>query len=98
MRSRSGRTSIPAVPLVLLLGGAAGVGYTIDSLSIESLSANVPRSQCDIKGNLSTTGERIYHMPGQRYYDATRISPSRGERWFCSEADARRAGWRRSLV
>jgi hypothetical protein len=41
-------------------------------------------------------GERIYHVPGQRYYDATRISPLHGERWFCSEVEARNAGWRRA--
>jgi len=53
--------------------------------------------QCRIKGNISSrTGERIYHMPGGRYYDATRIAPGRGERWFCSEREARQAGWRRS--
>jgi endonuclease YncB( thermonuclease family) len=55
------------------------------------------RSDCAIKGNISyKTGERIYHMPGDRYYDATRIDASRGERWFCSEADAQAAGWRHS--
>ncbi len=53
---------------------------------------------CNIKGNVSTQGERIYHVPGQRYYDDTRISASHGERWFCSEAEARAAGWRRSKV
>jgi hypothetical protein len=54
---------------------------------------------CGIKGNISTrTGERIYHMPGQKYYFLTRINWSRGERWFCSEADARAAGWRKSRV
>jgi hypothetical protein len=54
-------------------------------------------STCDIKGNISIrTGERIYHIPGQEYYSATRISASKGERWFCSEAEARSAGWRRS--
>jgi hypothetical protein len=55
---------------------------------------------CGIKGNISaSTGERIYHMPGQRYYFATQINWwSRGERWFCSEADARAAGWRKARV
>ena len=52
----------------------------------------------NIKGNVSTRGERIYHMPGQRYYDETRISASHGERWFCSEDEARAADWRRSRV
>lgn len=54
--------------------------------------------ECVIKGNVSTQGERIYHVPGQKYYDDTRISRSHGERWFCSEEEARAAGWRRSRV
>ena len=53
---------------------------------------------CNIKGNVSTQGERIYHVPGDRYYDDTRISKSHGERWFCTEQEARAAGWRRSKV
>jgi hypothetical protein len=52
--------------------------------------------QCDIKGNISSKGERIYHVPGGRYYDATWINPLLGERWLCSEAEAWSAGWRRS--
>jgi len=52
---------------------------------------------CSIKGNISkNTGERIYHTPGQEYYSQTRIDLNSGERWFCSEADARAAGWRKS--
>ena len=53
---------------------------------------------CNIKGNVSTQGERIYHAPGDKYYDETRISASHGERWFCSEVEARAAGWRRARV
>jgi endonuclease YncB( thermonuclease family) len=57
----------------------------------------VSTGKCSIKGNISfTTGERIYHVPGQIYYSVTRINTSKGERWFCSEAEARAAGWRRS--
>ena len=51
---------------------------------------------CRIKGNVSKDGTRIYHVPGGGYYDRTRIDASRGERWFCSEREARHAGWRRS--
>ncbi|KAB2541950.1 nuclease [Salipiger aestuarii] len=50
---------------------------------------------CPIKGNISKHGH-IYHMPGQGWYDATRISPDKGEGWFCSEDEARGAGWRRA--
>ncbi|SMX43694.1 thermonuclease family protein [Maliponia aquimaris] len=50
---------------------------------------------CVIKGNVSSSsGARIYHMPGQTWYAGTKISEARGERWFCSEAEARAAGWR----
>lgn len=48
---------------------------------------------CAIKGNISEAGQ-IYHRPGDPSYDDTRISPDRGERWFCTEAEARAAGWR----
>ena len=55
------------------------------------------RSACDIKGNIShNSGKRIYHVPGDRDYERTRISLSRGERFFCTEAAARAAGWRRA--
>ena len=50
---------------------------------------------CVIKGNISKSG-RIYHMPGQNDYAATRINEAKGERWFCSEAEAREAGWRKA--
>ena len=55
------------------------------------------RSGCDIKGNINSKGERIYHMPGGRSYASTVIDPTRGERWFCSEAEAQAAGWRRAM-
>lgn len=52
---------------------------------------------CSIKGNISiNTGERIYHVLGQEHYSETKISPQYGERWFCSEAEAQAAGWRKA--
>lgn len=52
-------------------------------------------TDCRIKGNISQSG-RIYHLPGQEHYDRTVISPGKGEAWFCSEAEARAAGFRRA--
>lgn len=49
---------------------------------------------CRIKGNISDGADRIYHVPGSRHYDRTRVDTARGERWFCSVADARAAGFR----
>ena len=48
---------------------------------------------CRIKGNISSGG-RIFHVPGQENYDRTRINTAKGERWFCTAAEARAAGWR----
>ena len=55
-----------------------------------------PSGKCLIKGNISRGGKKIYHMPGIRYYDQTKIDESKGERWFCTEEEARAAGWRKS--
>lgn len=49
---------------------------------------------CVIKGNVSSKGTRIFHVPGQHDYDRTVIRTDKGERWFCSAAQARAAGWR----
>lgn len=55
------------------------------------------KSGCDIKGNISIgTEEKIYHVPGGEFYNATEISPEYGERWFCTEAEAKANGWRKS--
>ncbi|HFK1531835.1 hypothetical protein [Bacillus thuringiensis] len=46
---------------------------------------------CTIKGNKNSKGEKIYHIPGQQFYDKTNA-----EEMFCSEADAQAAGYRAS--
>jgi hypothetical protein len=44
-----------------------------------------------VKGNLSTSGERIYHVPGGQFY--ARTNP---EACFATEEAAAAAGFRRS--
>lgn len=48
---------------------------------------------CAIKGNITRNG-RIYHLPWSPWYAKTKIEPHKGERWFCDESEAKRAGWR----
>lgn len=50
-----------------------------------------------IKGNINSKGKKIYHSPKGEYYSKTRIDESKGERWFCSDYEARFYGWRRSF-
>jgi hypothetical protein len=71
---------------------AAG-GYTV----LPKELTNAVNPSCRIKGNISiSSGERIYHVPGQHFYESTKISPRYGERWFCTEEEARAAGWRKA--
>ncbi|MFN3622702.1 MAG: hypothetical protein ACK4TP_01435 [Hyphomicrobium sp.] len=48
---------------------------------------------CPIKGSVRG-GRRLYVLPWARGYDEVRVTKSRGERWFCSEADALEAGFK----
>lgn len=50
-------------------------------------------SGCAIKGNVTENG-RIYHMPWSPWYAKVKVEPAKGERWFCSEAEAATAGFR----
>jgi len=52
---------------------------------------------CDIKGNIGSTKEKIYHVVGCGSYDKTVIDESKGEKYFCSEKEALDAGWRKAL-
>lgn len=60
-----------------------------------ALAPQTPPSDCAIKGNISGSG-KLYHMPGGRWYEGTRINAASGERWFCSEDEARAAGWHKA--
>jgi micrococcal nuclease len=48
-------------------------------------------SKCTIKGNINSSGEKIYHVEKSRYYKITKP-----EEWFCSEQEAKDAGFRKS--
>jgi len=49
---------------------------------------------CPIKGNINRKGERIHHAPWSPWYAKTKVSVEHGERWFCDEGEAIKAGWR----
>jgi len=50
--------------------------------------------KCVIKGNSEEgKGVREYYEPECRYYDQVIVEKNYGEDWFCSEAEARKAGY-----
>ncbi|MEE2774965.1 MAG: thermonuclease family protein [Pseudomonadota bacterium] len=64
-----------------------------ERLSIED---NFNDTSCKIKGNISSSGEKIYHLPTGEYYAQTKINLTKDERWFCSEKEAKENGWRKA--
>lgn len=62
--------------------------YATDRGFDEALSDD---PDCTIKGNINRSGAKLYHLPGGRSYDE--VKP---EEMFCSEQDARDAGYRRA--
>ena len=63
----------------------------VESMQIDneiSMSCENP----EIKGNHSSSGEYIYHIPGGQYYERT--TPVE---LFCTEAEAIEAGYRKSM-
>jgi endonuclease YncB( thermonuclease family) len=49
---------------------------------------------CPIKGNMKG-GRRVYTLPWTQGYEHVRMG-GKGDRWFCSESEARQAGWKPS--
>ncbi|WP_434641837.1 stalk domain-containing protein [Thermoanaerobacterium thermosaccharolyticum] len=71
------------------------VNPTSTSSDSSSGSSNTEKVYVDanghglIKGNINSKGEKIYHLPGDPWYDRTKA-----EAWFKTEAEAQAAGYR----
>ena len=78
--------------------GAYSVPINAQSMLLpRSATEGAPSLDCIIKGNISRHGERIYHLPNQRFYARIRMDKGGEKRWFCTPEEAEAAGWRRAL-
>ena len=58
---------------------------------------SIAKPGCTIKGNISIdTGNKVYHLPNMEDYESTVINPASGEKWFCTESEAKANGWRKA--
>lgn len=58
---------------------------------------NTKNSKCNIKGNIDkSTDTHIYYVPGCAQYNFTVVEGDIGEQWFCSESEAKKAGYVKS--
>ncbi|TPG89017.1 nuclease [Brevibacillus laterosporus] len=70
---------------------ASGAQKHKDPTEKKQSSEQTEKNKQQIKGNINSKGEKIYHVPGGRYYDQTKP-----EEWFDKEEDAIKAGFRKS--
>ena len=72
----------------------AGQGAEDAGLGIYGSECTGDKEKCDILGNIDqSTGKKYYHLPGCYSYGKVRISAERGEQVFCSEMEAKSAGF-----
>lgn len=49
--------------------------------------------KCNVKGSVTLGGQQVYYVPTDDIYQDLTIDPAKGERLFCSDEEARAAGW-----
>jgi len=55
---------------------------------------NTKNPKCNIKGNIDkSTDTHIYYVPGCAQYQFTVVEKDIGEQWFCTEKEAKNAGY-----
>lgn len=54
--------------------------------------SDIPSGDCTIKGNIRE-GKPVYYLPVCKYYDQVIVDESFGDAWFCTEKEARTAGF-----
>ena len=80
-------------------GAAAGAASKSKTSAAKTSSKDAPQQPgCQIKGNIGVNGEKIYHLPGSPVYASTKIDTAAGEKYFCSEEEAVKAGFRPSRL
>lgn len=57
---------------------------------------NPKNPACSIKANVTTNGRPTYHFPGCQTYNTTKLELHHGDRWFCTEKEAVKAGFRKA--
>ncbi|MDM5357817.1 thermonuclease family protein [Peribacillus sp. ACCC06369] len=73
---------------------ATSKGFDDSKSGEESEKKTTVHSSCnnpEIKGNINSRGNKIYHIPSGQYYEITKP-----EEMFCTEQDAQEAGFRKS--
>jgi hypothetical protein len=95
------RTADPNLSLFMPVAQAPAPDVEPDVVPNEEVGEEAPdptpEPPCEIvKGNISRSGEKIYHVEGQANYNQVKIDEAAGEAFFCNEEEAVTAGWRKA--
>lgn len=74
----------------------AEAAIIVEPTAVVLATEEAPQVACDIKGNVASNGEMIFHVPGGVYYDRVKVDLEQGDAWLCSEGEAVHAGFRKS--
>ncbi len=68
--------------------------HSIGIFSPNCYQQHPPNPKCAIKGNIDRNKKVwVYILPACTYYDVSVIEKFKGERWFCTETEAKKAGF-----
>ena len=57
---------------------------------------NPDKPSCVIKANVTSNNTATYHLPGCASYTTSVVQLHHGDRWFCTEGEAQKAGFRKA--
>ena len=73
------------------------IDHKLGIYSEKCLSTKPDKPGCDIIGNVRHgNSDKIYTLPGCQSYPTTVLQKDQGDQWFCTEAEAIKAGFVRS--
>ena len=99
-------TNTPIMPsetstLIIIINTPTNTPFIMPTSTLSPEVINAPEiiaeksdEECDIKGNVNSKGERIYHFSWCPSYERTKIKPEEGDKWFCSGETAELEGFR----
>ncbi len=96
-RRQASGSGIETVIVIVIVSAIALFKTQFSPSQVPPPIAAITQPDCTVKGNISiNSGNKLYHLPGMEDYGTTVIDPGKGEKWFCTEAEAIANGWRKA--
>lgn len=94
--TRAAQTAIPPLPTMDDPVALPTVTPTLEPTAVVLATEEATQVACLIKGNVTSSGDKIFHIPGGVYYDRVKVDFAQGDAYFCTEGQAIGEGFRKS--